>query len=87
MEMLSDGDEMFSLSAAASEKQQQTYPQYKEQFLCTKTATTGNKSAPTQLAQCRFPGLAISNAKILIYFSSKIYGSNFIKQELETVMV
>jgi len=26
----------------------------------------GNKSVPIQLAQCRFPGLAISNAKILI---------------------
>ena len=26
---------------------------------------TGNESAPIQLAQCRFPGLAISNAKIL----------------------
>ena len=25
---------------------------------------------PIQLAQCRFPGLAISNAKILIYFSN-----------------
>ena len=31
----------------------------------------GNESVPTQLAQCRFPGLAISNAKILIYFSKK----------------
>jgi len=29
---------------------------------------TGNESAPIQLAQCRFPGLAISSAKILIYF-------------------
>ena len=26
-----------------------------------------------QLAQCRFPGLVISNAEILIYFSNKIY--------------
>jgi len=25
---------------------------------------TGNESLPIQLAQCRFPGLAISNAKI-----------------------
>ena len=41
----------------------------------------GNESAPIQLAQCRFPVLAISNAKILIYFfSKKIYGSNFVKQ-------
>jgi len=29
---------------------------------------TAKESAPIQLAQCRFPGLAISNAKILIYF-------------------
>jgi len=29
---------------------------------------TGNGSVPIQLAQCRFPELAISNAKILIYF-------------------
>ena len=28
----------------------------------------GNESAPMQLAQCWFPGLAISDAKILIYF-------------------
>jgi len=34
------------------------------------------------IAQCQSPGLAISNAKILIYlyFSNKIYRSNFIKQ-------
>ena len=31
----------------------------------------GNDSAPIQLAQCRFPGLAISNVKILIYFQIK----------------
>jgi len=37
----------------------------------------GNESAPIQLAQCWFPGLAISNAKILIHFSNKNYGSNF----------
>ena len=30
----------------------------------------GNESAPIQLAQCWFPGLAISNAKISIYFSN-----------------
>jgi len=28
---------------------------------------TENESAPIQLAQCRFPGLAISNGKILMY--------------------
>jgi len=47
----------------------------------------GNESVPIQLAQCRFPGLAISNAKILIHFSNKIYGSNFIRHHLEAVMV
>jgi len=31
--------------------------------------------------------VAISNDKILIYFSNEIYGSNFIKQHSETVMV
>jgi len=40
----------------------------------------GHESVPIQLAQCRFPGLVISSAKISIYFSNKIYGSNFIKQ-------
>jgi len=40
----------------------------------------GNESAPIQLAQCLLPGLAIFNAKILIYFSNKIYESNFMKQ-------
>ena len=30
---------------------------------------------PIQSAQCWFPGLAISNAKIPIFFSNKIYGS------------
>jgi len=45
-------------------------------------------SASMQLAQCRFPAwLAISNAKILIYFSNKIYGSNFTIQHSDTVMV
>jgi len=32
-------------------------------------------------------GLAISNVKILIYFSNKMYGSNFIKQHSETAPV
>ena len=51
-------------------------------------AAIGNESAPIQLAQCRFPGLAISNAKISIFFSNEIYGSNFIKQHSsETIMV
>jgi len=47
----------------------------------------GNKSVPIQLAQCRFPGLAIFNAKILIYFSNKTYGSNFIKQLSEKIKI
>jgi len=33
------------------------------------------------------PWAGYSNAKILIYFSNKIYGSNFIKQHSETIMV
>ena len=33
----------------------------------------GNESVPIQLAQCRLPGLAISSAKMLMYFSHKIY--------------
>ena len=49
--------------------------------------TIGNESAPIQLAQCRFPGLATFDAKISIYFSNKIHGSNFIKQHSKTVMV
>jgi len=47
----------------------------------------GNESVPIQLAQCWFSVLAISSAKIQIYISSKIYGSDFIKQHSETVMV
>ena len=46
-----------------------------------------NEIVPLQLAQCRFPLLAISNAKILMYFSNRIYGSNFIRQHSETDMV
>ena len=41
----------------------------------------GNECTPIQLAQCRFPGLAISKAKIFVYFSNKKYGNNFIKQQ------
>ena len=32
-----------------------------------KSVSIGNESVPIQLAQCRFPGLAVSNAKISIY--------------------
>jgi len=49
--------------------------------------TIGNESVPIQLAQCWFPGLDISNSKIQIYFSNKIYRSNFITQHSETVVV
>ena len=47
----------------------------------------GKNGAPIQLAQCRFPGLAIFNAKILIYFSNAIHWSNLIKQHSKTVIV
>ena len=50
-------------------------------------ASIGNESVPIQLAQCWLPKMAISNAKIYIYFSSKIPGSNYIKRHLETVIV
>ena len=46
-----------------------------------------NDSVPIRLAQYRFPGLAIYNDKILLFFSNKICGSNFIKQHSETVIV
>ena len=61
--------------------------------LCNVTRLKGeaqpieNESAPIQSAQCRFSGLAISNAKILIFISNEIYGSNFIQQHSETVML
>jgi len=32
--------------------------------VCYQSVATGNESVLTQLAQCWFPGLAISNAKI-----------------------
>jgi len=51
-----------------------------------------NDSAPIQLAQCQVRRLAISDAKVLICFSNKMHGSNFIEQQfcqtaLGTVMV
>jgi len=47
-----------------------------------------NESAPIQLAQCRFSGLAISNAKVLIniFRYPRVHGRNFFKQHSETVM-
>jgi len=47
----------------------------------------GKECASIQLAQCQFPELVISSAKILICFSNKIYGSSLIKQHWETVIV
>ena len=52
-----------------------------------KSMAPGNESMPVQLAPCWFAGLAISNAKIYIYFSNEIYGIKFIKQHSEAVMV
>jgi len=48
---------------------------------------TGNESAPIQLTQCYFPGLAVFDAKIQIYFSNKIYGNPFVRQHSETITV
>jgi len=46
------------------------------------------ESAPIQLAQCRFPGLAVSHTLTYKYiFQIEIHGSNFIKQHSESVMV
>ena len=42
----------------------------------------GNESVPIQLAQCRFPGLAISNAKILIYFFPRKYTEAILSNSL-----
>ena len=53
----------------------------------SRTVRIGNESVPIQLAQCRFPGSAISSVKIQIHFSNKIHGSNFIEQHSETVTV
>ena len=52
------------------------------------TQPIGNESAPIQLAQYRFRGLAISKAEILIYiFSNKINERIFFKQHSETATV
>jgi len=49
---------------------------------------TANENVPIQLAQCRFPRLAISSAKILIHFHIKYtVKSSFIKQHTKTVIV
>ena len=46
----------------------------------------GNESVPIQLAQCR-RSLVWPYAEILMNFSNKLYGSNFIKKRSKTVMV
>jgi len=74
------------LSSRASRPQFRTWPRFRE-FGLSESVSIGNESVPIQLAQCRFSGLAISNAKILIHFSNKIYGRNFVKQHSETDMV
>ena len=51
-------------------------------LLCCSTQLSGNESAPIQLAKSRLPGLAISNAKILIYFSNQ----NRLKQFCQTAL-
>ena len=55
--------------------------------VCDDIRTIGNESLLIQLARCWFSGRAISNAKIHICFSNKIYGSNFVKQHSEAVTV
>jgi len=42
-------------------------------YLLTDGLVIGNESAPIHLAQCRFPGLAIPDAKILILFFQTKY--------------
>ena len=62
----------------SARKSRQSLFEYKERK-CADTIGT--------VLPCWFPGLAISNAIIQIFFSNKIYGNNFIKQHSETVMV
>ena len=52
----------------------------------TAVVYTERQCADTTTAQCRFPGLAISNAKIRIYFSDKVYGSYSIKQHSQKLL-
>jgi len=55
-------------------------------YVPTSGNSTGNESVPIQLVQCRFHGLAISNAKILIhFFQTKHTEAIFFKQHPETV--
>jgi len=43
-----------------------------ESVTYVRSISIGNKSVPIQSAQCWFPGLAISNARLWIYLSNKI---------------
>jgi len=45
-----------------------------------------NQSAPIQLSQCRFPGLAISNANIYIYIYIYIFERNIREQFYQTAL-
>ena len=47
----------------------------------------GNESVPIQWHSAGSAALAFSDAKIKLYFSNTIYGSNFIKQHSKTVVV
>ena len=51
-------------------------------IIAVRLSLIGNGSAPIQLEQCRFPGLAISNSKILIYF----FKQNIRKQFYQTAL-
>jgi len=44
------------------------YTSLDPQFINSYSSTIGDESVPIQLAQCRFPGLVIFNAAVLIYF-------------------
>ena len=55
--------------------------------LMSKFVNIGNDSVPIQLAQCWFPGLAISNAKYKYIFQTKYPEAIFVEQHAETVMV
>jgi len=54
-------------------------PKYQTKSLQLSLKQIGNESVLVQLAQRWFPGLAISSDKLLIYFSNKVHGSNFIR--------
>ena len=59
------------------------------------TASIGNESVPIQLVQCRFPGLAISNANIYKYIFqvkyTEVISSNSIRKlfwfEITKIMI